>query len=259
MGAWDAPPGHRLRKGVQQLAARAGFHIGRTPPNRFDAMAAVIAHLAARGYSPRAVIDGGANVGRWTDMASRAFPSASFYLVEPQPGCRAALERLRRHLSLVNVLPYALAAPGIEQVTMAGSGADSTSEGAWVADSTVGSPDQQIVVVARTLDQLFTGRFTPADRLFLKLDLEGQELNALKGAGRLLEDVEVILSEVRFFDIDHSGRPVFADVAESLRARGFEVYDFGSLMPRTRDGRLYRGDVVFVRRDSALRDDVRWK
>jgi hypothetical protein len=94
--------------------------------------------------------------------------------------------------------------------------------------------------------------------VFLKLDLEGQELNAFRGATALLRIVEVILTEVRFYDVNHAGSPTFADILEFLRGSGFELYDFGSLLPRVRDGRLHIGDAIFVRSDSELRKDVSW-
>ena len=73
-----------------------------------------------------------------------------------------------------------------------------------------------------------------------------------------MPSVEVILCEVAFLDSHHSGNAVFGQIAAFLWDRGFEVYDVATLLPRVRDNRLLFGDVVFVRRDSALRQDVSW-
>jgi FkbM family methyltransferase len=240
---------------VQRMLRRFGLHVSRSDPNRFAAIPVVLAHLHCSGYRPRVVIDGGANVGRWTSMAHALFEDASFHMIEPQPGCAAFLDRVRQRLPRVSLHAVALSAPGVESVRMTHIAVDSHSEGAFVTD------DPAIATTAlpaATLDGLFADRVTRSDRVFLKLDLEGQELNALLGAERLLPLVEVILCEVRFFDIDRSGCAVFGHVAEYLWARGFEVYDVAALNPRVRDNRLSFGDVVFVRRDSALREDVNW-
>src|SRR4029077_15146020 len=85
---------------------------------------------------------------------------------------------------------------------------------------------------ATTLDELFAGRLSRADRALLKLDIEGHEREALLGARRLLEAVEVVYTEVRFFDIEHSGRPLFDDIAALLADRDFQLYDFGMLAAR---------------------------
>ncbi len=92
----------------------------------------------------------------------------------------------------------------------------------------------------------------------IKIDLEGYELPVLHGGERLLREVEVIVSEVDFYDFDNAGRTVFGDLFAFLRERGFTFYDAAMLLARPRDGRLALGDVVFVRNDSELLQDVRW-
>ena len=63
-----------------------------------------------------------------------------------------------------------------------------------------------------------------------------------------MRSVEAIVTEVRFFDIEHNGFPVFADVVAFLREHEFELYDIVALASRPSDGRLRMGDAVFVRR-----------
>ena len=241
---------------IQRWLQRFGLHVSRGAPNRFAAIPAALAHLHRRGFRPTVVIDGGANVGRWTSTAHALFSDAAFHMVEPQPTCVALLEDLRRRLPRTTLSAVALAAPGVERVRMIGVAPGGLSEGAFVTDD----PDAEATTLpASTLDALFADRITAADRVFLKLDLEGQELNALRGAERLLPSVDVVLCEVHFFDPYRSGCAVFGQVADFLAARGFEVYDIAALMPRARDGRLNVGDVVFARSDSALCQDVSWQ
>jgi len=243
----------------KQLLARFGLNVSRGPLNRFDVTQGAIADLRRRGYQPKVVIDAGANVGAWTSMTSAIFPNAAFYLIEPQPACRPALDTVCRALRSGTVIGNALARPGTNSVVMIGSGEDSMSEGAWVPMNTEDGATGGFTVAATNLDALFGTQFSNEDRIFLKLDLEGQEYNALVGAQRLLRSVEVILTEVRFFDVEGSGHQVFDEVTALLRECGFNVYDFVRLVSRVRDGRLHFGDVLFVRRDSKLLEDVRWK
>ena len=116
--------------------------------------------------------------------------------------------------------------------------------------------DADLHAPATTLDALFGGRVRPADRALLKLDIEGHEIEALRGAADLLGAVEVIVSEVLFFDVNGAGRPLFGEVMTFLEARGFQLFDFASLSSRRRDQRLWLGDALFVRRDSALAADI---
>jgi hypothetical protein len=105
---------------------------------------------------------------------------------------------------------------------------------------------------ATTLDELILPRLQAADRALLKLDLEGHEIEALRGAAGLLERVEAIVCEMSFSDVNDSGRPRFGEVMTFLEARGFMPFDFASLDARLSDRRLWLGDAVFIRRGSPL-------
>jgi FkbM family methyltransferase len=59
---------------------------------------------------------------------------------------------------------------------------------------------------------------------FLKLDIQGFELAALRGAESILERTNVIHCEVEFTDI-YAGQPLFSEVELYLRERGFELID----------------------------------
>jgi FkbM family methyltransferase len=240
---------------LQRALARAGFALHRWPANRFDAMGDTLAMLRSRGYVPRLVIDVGANVGDWTDLAGRVFPEARFQLVEPQNACAEALTRFKPPRFVVHSV--AVTSPGIETVTMIGAEAADGSSGAFVARDNERAANET-AFDATTLDRLFAGDLRRDDRALLKLDIEGHELDALAGATEILRLVEVGVCETRFFDVERSGRPTFADVVQFMRGCSFELYDIAALGSRRRDLRLRSGDVVFVRGDSPLAADIRF-
>jgi FkbM family methyltransferase len=243
---------------VQRAFAQFGLNITRGAVNRFEAMEVALNQLKARAYAPKTIIDGGANVGRWTEMAHRVFPGATHFMIEPQPACQPLLQAAASRIPRAQVMNFALVQPGIDSVMMAGSGPDSTAEGAWIPTKDQGSVQGQRVP-ATTLDALFPNGVPTENRTFLKLDLDGYEYRALTGAERLLSGVEVIVSEVHFYDINHAGQEHFSDLVSLLRPKGFIVYDFARLLGRRRDSRLYLGDVVFVRENSPLAEDVSWR
>lgn len=63
-----------------------------------------------------------------------------------------------------------------------------------------------------------------ADCDFLKIDVQGGELDVLKGAQRLLDNVIVIHCEVEFAPV-YQDQPLFAEVDTFLRSLGFELID----------------------------------
>jgi FkbM family methyltransferase len=237
----------RTLKACGMTVSRAGFE------NRFDATAVVLAQLADRGYAPRIVIDVGANVGQWTDIASRIFTDAVFHLIEPQTRCHEALARFVPPRFTTHRV--AVTGPGVTDVQMIGGGRNRDGTGAFITNALPDASDAT-TYPATTLDSLLASRVRREDRLLMKLDIEGHELQALRGAPVVLGLTEVVFSEVRFFDVNAGGAPVFADVATLLREHGFEVYEIAALSGRRRDGRLRLGDVVFIRRGSPLFVDV---
>lgn len=136
-------------------------------------------------------IDVGANVGYFTLAAAYARPDADVHAVEPIPD---NADRLDTHL----------AGSGIRNVTVhrtaAGTGTDdlwldATSDGAFAHEV---SPDHQGAIRAKqtTLDLLW-GSLGRPEVSAIKVDVEGAELEVLRGASELLaRDKPVLLIEV---------------------------------------------------------------
>lgn len=72
---------------------------------------------------------------------------------------------------------------------------------------------------------------------FIKLDIEGAELAALKGASNLLNKSVLGISTEISFTQTHRGRPIFADIDVFLRNRGFMLFDLGLVRLRRKAGK----------------------
>lgn len=248
-----------MKQFAKRIIQRAGFRVTRwRPASRFEALDDTLLLLRSLGFQPSVIVDVGANVGEWTKAALQVFPASRIHMVEPQSGCAKCLDELCQTNSLLEFHSVAVSRPGVSTVHLVGTESDLRGTGAYVASDNE-ALDHAILCPAKTLDELFLDRVRPGDRLFLKLDVEGHELSALSGAARILSIAEIVLLEVRFFDINLSGRPLFADVFAYMREKGFELFDISALAGRPRDSRLRTGDVIFVRRDSSLNTDVSWQ
>jgi FkbM family methyltransferase len=110
-----------------------------------------------------------------------------------------------------------------------------------------------MTTIDRVVAEHFAGR--PPD--LLKLDVQGYELEVLKGAEGSLPGIGAIVAEINLLDL-HREVPLLADVVAWLAARGFVAYDVGGLIRRPLDNALWQMDMVFVPTDSPLRCDKRW-
>ena len=88
---------------------------------------------------------------------------------------------------------------------------------------------------------------------FLKLDIQGFELSALRGAPAVLARTAMIQCEAEFAPI-YAGQPLFSDVELHLRGRGFSFIDFHApahrapAVPsgRIRNDQLLWADAIFA-------------
>jgi len=108
------------------------------------------------------------------------------------------------------------------------------------------SQEQVINIECKTLDSLVI-----KEPDFMKLDIQGAELEALYGAEITLEECLGIELEIEFTEI-YKGQPLFGDVSKYLSKMGFEFYDFLNLCRWERDsqsglGQLVFGDALFLR------------
>ena len=99
---------------------------------------------------------------------------------------------------------------------------------------------------------------------FIKLDIQGGELNALKGAKESLEKVIALEVEIEFQPI-YKDQPLFNDINSYLQKHGFEFIDFSRLVRWGREdiyttvGQCVWGDALFMRTPEYIiqrKDDV---
>lgn len=100
---------------------------------------------------------------------------------------------------------------------------------------------------------------------FLKLDVQGAELDVLRGAERSLESIVAIQTEVEFVPI-YKDQPLFADIDQFLRQRGFMFHRFVNVEGRVlktlhakhdtpaQRGQVLWADAVYIRKISLWKD-----
>ena len=62
--------------------------------NRFGAIWETLLGLKRRGYRPKIIVDGGANIGGFSQLAKEVFHSQMAHMIEPQPACAPILEKI---------------------------------------------------------------------------------------------------------------------------------------------------------------------
>ncbi len=92
-----------------------------------------------------------------------------------------------------------------------------------------------------TLDELLTREGYASPEL-VKLDIQGFELEALRGAGGSVRSAEMFIMEVSLFEFLPDS-PLLAEVVAFMDERNFVVYDVAGFARRELDGALGQLDL----------------
>jgi FkbM family methyltransferase len=115
------------------------------------------------------------------------------------------------------------------------------------------STQKPVFLNARTLDKLLEAEdcFNNVD--LFKLDVQGFELQVLKGGTVTLNNSKAVLLEVSLLDI-YVDTPLVKDVIDFMYDFNFVLYDICSTdIRRPLDNALWQSDFLFVKSDSILR------
>jgi len=204
--------------------------------------------MKQNGFSPKNIVDVGAYEGKWTEQCGRLFPEAEYLMVEAMPKKQKALETMIRNSGLKAKLAIAVLGKRDDEDVYF-SELETASSVLEEKEAT----HQRILRKTRTLSRVVQeAGFN--DVGLLKLDVQGYELEVLKGFEGYMNKTQVIISEISLIDI-HKEVPLLRDVVNFMFDRGFVTYDICSVNTRRPlDGALWQTDFMFVREDSPFRD-----
>jgi FkbM family methyltransferase len=224
-------------------------------PRHVDEMRPLLFELQGRGFEPRTILDVGAYDGQWSWMAAERYPSARFFLIEPQIELSASLAAFcERHPGSRWFQAGAGAVPGERPLTIRDGHQGSTFLPAPSLVEEDSGRQRRVRIV--TIDSLLAEAAILMPDL-VKLDVQGFELEALRGGQRLFGPVEVFILETSFFRF-LPGIPLFHEVIAYMAERGYYAYDFAGSLRRPHDGALGQTDVCFARQGGILRASDRW-
>ncbi|BAY33449.1 hypothetical protein NIES2107_53450 [Nostoc carneum NIES-2107] len=232
-----------LRKSVRQYLSRKL----RVPeiPNSLE-------RLARLDFKPTHIFDIGAYQGDFTNLCIKYFPKSRVTCFEVLEHRVQQLRQLASQNSFVQVFPVLLGAESQEKVQF--------NEAETASSVLIEQAKQNFIVNSypmTTVDIIVNEQFKSCPPDFLKLDVQGYELEVLKGAEKSLTQMQLILAEVNLLDI-HKNVPLLAEVVGWLNERDWVAYDICGLTRRPLDQALWQADFIFVPRNSPLISDKRW-
>jgi FkbM family methyltransferase len=204
------------------------------------------------GKTRPVIFDVGACDGGTVKSYKELFPDAIVHGFEPQPIPFGKMSSVAQSFKDVYANNLALSdrKGTTEFFITAGYASSSLLPGA-VSNTFVDShtlPQEKITVQLDTLDD-FTAEHG-IDRIdLLKMDVQGGELAALKGATRLLKEnrIGIIYTEIWFMGA-YKDQPYYEDIALFVREYGFRVLGLYDIhIDINKNGQNLWGDAIFIK------------
>ena len=220
---------------------------GKSSPNIDDPF--LVQKNLFAGENHLVAFDVGAYVGDITKTYVEIFPQATMYCFEPFPDSFNELSRTAKSKS---IKPYRIALSNQKGKARLLINTDRSCNSMFPRPamraryySESSQNISQIEVKTQTLDS-FCETEGISDIDILKLDVEGAELNVLKGATQKLTEkrVRLILTEV-MFTAHYEGGCLFHEVSDFLSHYDYKLFNLYNLK-RARNGQLRWGNAIFL-------------
>ena len=177
----------------------------------------------SKGFDPKVIYDIGAHDGGWTREMKSVFPDAQFILFEANSEHQSALQDLSANLILLgsecrDMIPFYKNTIGC------------TTGNSIYCEKTIYFTPQTAVIEHLPMYRLDT--FVSQKNLpmpdFLKLDVQGAELDVLFGAGELLKTIKGCVLEASLHQYN-ANAPCMEDVVAFMKMNGFYLIDIVEL------------------------------
>ncbi len=197
----------------------------------------------------KTIIDVGANTGQFSSAIYCFLPKAHIYAFEPLPDC---YEILRRRLSRCKTFTAFCIAIGEKngEVTFRRSSFSKASSVLPMAKLHKqafpwSQGESELKVPQYRLDESLKDIHIKQNAL-LKIDVQGYELQVLKGAERILHQISLVLVETSFQPL-YEGQCSFEQVYDFMKTHGFKYAGSYEQLLSPIDGTILQTDSLFIR------------
>lgn len=199
-----------------------------------DFMSDRIKALNNINYTPKKVLDIGANIGQFHDMITSIFPDVEMLSIEGNVNCEKYLKEKNLNYKICMLSNSEKLATFYTNAEVCGGSSLFKETTEYYVNS------QEIKVNTTTLDSIIPPSIVYD---YIKLDVQGAELDIIKGGLHTILKSSFLQLELSILEYNE-GAPLIGDIISFLNPLGFKVFDIGSL--NYWDGRLNQSDLLFI-------------
>ena len=205
--------------------------------------------LQALGFRPKGILDIGAFEGAFARTARHFFAQSPILMLEAQPGKEVQLKAIAAQLPDVDYRIVLLGTETRADVAFHHVNAAINSSGSSLYEEQTRYPRDTISLPMRRLDDVLAEM--PGRKFdLLKVDVQGAEIDVLRGGVRTLAGIVAIVIELSLLEYN-KGAPLIGEVMRWLAEQGFALFDVFPVS-RIPTGALLQVDGIFLRRGSSF-------
>lgn len=208
--------------------------------------------MRQQGLVFRTILDGGANAGQFARAATETYPEARVVAFEALPEVAEVLRANLHDRAQVRIVQCALGNREGEMTFYRNAYSLASSALPLDATQAAGFPElrqqEALSVPVARLDTLLADE-TLAGPVLLKLDLQGYELEALRGAPKTLAKTDYVLLETAFKPV-YQDEPLFSELYAFMQEQGFRFLRPIDFLTDA-DGVIVQMDALFARTDES--------
>ena len=187
-------------------------------------------------FYPDKILDIGAHLGDWYFEIKDIYPNSEVLSIEANPNCANKLSQNNPNY----LITFLGKNEGVVDFYVPNTHPTSTGASSYIEQTSIfdGVKPQQLQVI--TLDSL-NQQFD-----FIKMDVQGSELDVIKGGLNTIKNSTILQLELSMLDYNQ-GAPKASEIISYLYNLGFELFDIGSFY--FLNGKLNQSDMFFVNKE----------
>jgi FkbM family methyltransferase len=189
-------------------------------------------------FIPQKVLDIGANVGNWYSHCKNVFPESYIFSIEANDGCEELLKSTNPN-SIITLL-----AKNEELYDFYTKKDAPTATGNSIyKELTPYYDDESTNIVTKKKGTMLDKLFPKETFDLIKMDVQGAELDIIKGGKKLCKKAKGILLEVALKEYNLNS-PLHDEVVEYMESIGFIKKEI--LEDLAYNGEIYHQDILFI-------------
>lgn len=237
----------KIKETINKILALIGYHICKVSSLEKDIADGKYEWL--QNFGINTIIDVGANTGGFALFINKIIPSAKIYSFEPLFEVFEIFKKNTHHIENCTIFNVALGKFNGEEKFFKNEFSPSSSflkiKEAHVTAFPETAKTTLEKVSVKKLDS-FIDSIDLKEKVLLKLDVQGYELNTLLGSIEILEFIDIIITEVSFYPL-YENQTSFDEINSFLIENGFKYFGNFDQLLDPHDKKIIQADAIFIK------------